>query len=93
MKRSFALALVVWLAACGGSSTTGSPSGPSPGASEAAAAAADGSPVLSIDPRIKTGKLKNGLTYYVLKAMSWAGLVWDLKAMPASMRNARPQRQ
>ena len=31
------------------------------------------------------------LTYYVLRAMSWLGLVWDLKAMPASLRNARPQ--
>ena len=30
------------------------------------------------------------LTYYVLRAMSWIGLVWDLKAMPASLRNARP---
>ncbi len=26
------------------------------------------------------------LTYYALRAMSWLGLVWDLKAMPASMR-------
>jgi stearoyl-CoA desaturase (delta-9 desaturase) len=33
------------------------------------------------------------LTYYVLKAMSWVGLVWDLKAMPASMRETRLQRQ
>ena len=31
------------------------------------------------------------LTYYGLRVMSWFGLVWDLKAMPASMRTARPQ--
>ena len=33
------------------------------------------------------------LTYYVLKAMSWCGLVWDLKAMPASLHNTRRTRQ
>ncbi len=33
------------------------------------------------------------LTYYVLKAMSWVGLVWDLKTMPASMHDVRLQRQ
>jgi stearoyl-CoA desaturase (delta-9 desaturase) len=31
------------------------------------------------------------LTYYALRVMAWLGLVWDLKAMPAAMRNARPQ--
>lgn len=31
------------------------------------------------------------LTYYGLRAMSWLGLVWDLKTMPISLRNARPQ--
>jgi len=30
------------------------------------------------------------LTYYALRVMSWFGLVWDLKGVPASMRNARP---
>lgn len=31
------------------------------------------------------------ITYYGLRAMSWLGLVWDLKAMPASMRTIRMQ--
>jgi len=31
------------------------------------------------------------ITYYALRVMSWFGLVWDLKAMPASMRTARRQ--
>jgi stearoyl-CoA desaturase (delta-9 desaturase) len=31
------------------------------------------------------------LTYCLLRAMSWFGLVWDLKAMPASLRGARRQ--
>ena len=31
------------------------------------------------------------LTWYGLRVMSWLGLVWDLKAMPVSMRQARPQ--
>ena len=31
------------------------------------------------------------LTYYALRLMSWLGLVWDLKAMPPSMRSARLQ--
>jgi len=31
------------------------------------------------------------MTYYALRVMSWFGLVWDLKAMPASMRTARRQ--
>ena len=30
------------------------------------------------------------LTYYLLRLMAVFGLVWDLKAMPASMRNTRP---
>jgi len=29
------------------------------------------------------------LTWYALKVLSWLGLVWDLRAMPASMRGAR----
>ena len=29
------------------------------------------------------------LTWYALVALSWLGLVWDLRAMPASMRGAR----
>lgn len=30
-------------------------------------------------------------TYYGLRVMSWLGLVWDLKAMPVSMRTVRIQ--
>ena len=30
------------------------------------------------------------LTYYLLRAMAALGLVWNLKAMPASLRTARP---
>ncbi len=29
------------------------------------------------------------VTYYTLRAMSWVGLVWDIKTVPASMRTAR----
>lgn len=29
------------------------------------------------------------ITFYVLKAMSWVGLVWDLKPVPARIRDAR----
>ncbi|MEO7940761.1 MAG: acyl-CoA desaturase [Burkholderiaceae bacterium] len=29
------------------------------------------------------------LTWYGLKALSWCGLVWDLRSVPASMRGAR----
>jgi stearoyl-CoA desaturase (Delta-9 desaturase) len=32
------------------------------------------------------------LTWYALRAMSALGLVWDLKTMPAALRNARPAR-
>jgi stearoyl-CoA desaturase (Delta-9 desaturase) len=33
------------------------------------------------------------MTYYALRVMAWLGLVWDLKAMPVSMRTARRQAQ
>ncbi|MCU0447609.1 MAG: acyl-CoA desaturase [Microscillaceae bacterium] len=29
------------------------------------------------------------ITYYVLKVLSWVGIVWDLKGVPAHVRNAR----
>ena len=32
------------------------------------------------------------LTWYLLRGMAALGLVWDLKAMPAAMRSARPER-
>jgi stearoyl-CoA desaturase (delta-9 desaturase) len=33
------------------------------------------------------------VTYYALRVMSWLGLVWDLKTMPASLRSARRQQR
>ncbi|MEO7940396.1 MAG: acyl-CoA desaturase [Burkholderiaceae bacterium] len=33
------------------------------------------------------------LTWYALKVLSWLGLVWDLRGVPASMRGARLARQ
>jgi stearoyl-CoA desaturase (Delta-9 desaturase) len=30
------------------------------------------------------------VTFYTLRAMSWAGLVWDIKTVPPAMRTARP---
>jgi len=32
------------------------------------------------------------LTFYGLKLLSWLGIVWDLKPIPASVRDARPGR-
>ena len=33
------------------------------------------------------------LTYYLLRGLASLGLVWNLKAMPASLRHSRPERQ
>ncbi|WP_145071040.1 acyl-CoA desaturase [Engelhardtia mirabilis] len=33
------------------------------------------------------------LTYYGLKVLSWLGIVWDLRPVPARVRDARPQRR
>ncbi len=32
------------------------------------------------------------ITYYLLKAMSWCGLIWDLKPVPVAMRDHHPRR-
>jgi stearoyl-CoA desaturase (delta-9 desaturase) len=32
------------------------------------------------------------ITYYLLKAMSWLGIIWDLKAVPVSVRDHHPRR-
>jgi stearoyl-CoA desaturase (delta-9 desaturase) len=32
-------------------------------------------------------------TYYLLVALSWTGLIWDLKPVPAHVRDATPRRQ
>ena len=32
------------------------------------------------------------ITYYMLKVMSWLGIVWDLKPVPTSMRDHHPRR-
>ena len=32
------------------------------------------------------------VTYYILKAMSWVGLVWDLKPVPVEVRDHSPRR-
>jgi stearoyl-CoA desaturase (Delta-9 desaturase) len=32
------------------------------------------------------------ITYYLLKAMSWMGIIWDLKAVPLSVRDHHPRR-
>jgi len=29
------------------------------------------------------------LTYYALRVLSWLGLIWDLKPVPAALRDAR----
>ena len=33
------------------------------------------------------------LTWYGLKLLSWLGIVWDLKPIPASVRDAHPGRR
>jgi stearoyl-CoA desaturase (delta-9 desaturase) len=33
------------------------------------------------------------VTWYVLKAMSWLGLVWDLKPVPERIRAARTRQR
>lgn len=33
------------------------------------------------------------ISYYVLKMMSWAGLVWDLRPVPMHVRESRPQQE
>jgi stearoyl-CoA desaturase (delta-9 desaturase) len=30
------------------------------------------------------------ITYYTLKCMSWLGIVWDLRKVPAHMLEAQP---
>jgi stearoyl-CoA desaturase (Delta-9 desaturase) len=32
------------------------------------------------------------ITYYLLKAMSWLGIIWDLKPVPVSVRDHHPRR-
>jgi stearoyl-CoA desaturase (delta-9 desaturase) len=32
------------------------------------------------------------ITYYLLKVMSWMGIIWDLKPVPVSMRDHHPRR-
>jgi stearoyl-CoA desaturase (delta-9 desaturase) len=33
------------------------------------------------------------ISYYILKAMSWCGLIWDLRPVPAHVRDSRPQEE
>jgi stearoyl-CoA desaturase (delta-9 desaturase) len=32
------------------------------------------------------------ITYYLLKVMSWMGIIWDLKPVPVSVRDHHPRR-
>lgn len=32
------------------------------------------------------------VTYYLLKALSWTGLMWELKTVPASIYEEAPRR-
>ncbi len=33
------------------------------------------------------------ISFYVLKVMSWMGLIWDLRPVPAHVRDSRPQQE
>ena len=32
------------------------------------------------------------ITYYILKVMSWLGIIWDLKPVPVAIRDRSPRR-
>jgi stearoyl-CoA desaturase (delta-9 desaturase) len=32
------------------------------------------------------------ITYYLLKTMSWMGIIWDLKSVPVAVRDHHPRR-